>query len=729
MSVNPSPIAGFAGQFFDNNGVILSGGKIYTYAAGTTTPQATYTSATGVTPHANPIVLDSAGRVPGGEIWLTDSLIYKFVIETSTAVLIGTYDNITGVNSNFVNYTVQEEVITATAGQTVFNLTTINYTPGTNSLSVFIDGVNQYVGDSYLETDSDTVTFTAGLHVGAEVKFTTAVQSTTGAVDASIVTFTGFNGQTGDVQDLADNDGSDWIGFEPAGAGTTPRSAQEKLRDVISVKDFGAVGDGAADDTAAFNAAIAWANAKGGDDRSGILGSTIFIPEGRYRITSALNPITVSGVTFTGASKTSAVLLLSVNGAAFTFGNGVLTPVGGGITNLKIEYPAGPVGAARIVDVDRAFSLSFENLMLQDVGTFLRLGTASNRIAGGIIVTNVQAAVGNDGYPVFDMRYGAGLTVSDCQMFVLGVLPPVDPAPMTTVYGTSVFKCDIGFWDTLQVSNCIFERFDLGVACTAGAGMVYQNFFFTNVIMDFFRRWPFYLEANGGGIISGIRCDSACWYVSWEESCVEIQAATGAVDNVYFAGAMVIAGKYIAYANAPNAKSLVFEGVEVGAGNRLGTVNAAFSFAALCRGFSVINCKGNFDLTGSGLPWRADYGIAVGADCASYQISNCFFDGAIGGYTEATHTVAGQRVTTNNNNANYAGYQAGIAVAASGVTYTNLTSYTQEWFLSGGTLTGDYLKNGVSLGQPSSLTITLYPNETLRATYSVAPVARVFVAP
>lgn len=100
MSVNPSPIGGFAAQFFDNNGVILSGGKIFTYAAGTTTPQATYTSVTGATLHANPIVLDSAGRVPGGEIWLTDGLVYKFVIETATSILIGSYDNIAGVNSN-----------------------------------------------------------------------------------------------------------------------------------------------------------------------------------------------------------------------------------------------------------------------------------------------------------------------------------------------------------------------------------------------------------------------------------------------------------------------------------------------------------------------------------------------------------------------------------------------------------------------------------------------------
>ena len=99
MSVTPSPIGGFAAQFFDNNGVILSGGKIYTYAAGTTTPQATYTSASGATPHANPIILDSAGRVPGGEIWLTDGLVYKFAIETATSVLLGTYDNISGINN------------------------------------------------------------------------------------------------------------------------------------------------------------------------------------------------------------------------------------------------------------------------------------------------------------------------------------------------------------------------------------------------------------------------------------------------------------------------------------------------------------------------------------------------------------------------------------------------------------------------------------------------------
>ena len=47
MAVNLSPIGGACWQFFDNNGAPLTGGKLYTYAAGTTTPQATYTSISG----------------------------------------------------------------------------------------------------------------------------------------------------------------------------------------------------------------------------------------------------------------------------------------------------------------------------------------------------------------------------------------------------------------------------------------------------------------------------------------------------------------------------------------------------------------------------------------------------------------------------------------------------------------------------------------------------------
>ena len=91
MAVTLSLFAGAGAQFFDNSGVILTGGKIYTYAAGTTTPLATYTTNSESAFHTNPIILDAAGRVPsGGEIWLQLGVGYKFVLKKSTDVLIAT---------------------------------------------------------------------------------------------------------------------------------------------------------------------------------------------------------------------------------------------------------------------------------------------------------------------------------------------------------------------------------------------------------------------------------------------------------------------------------------------------------------------------------------------------------------------------------------------------------------------------------------------------------------
>lgn len=99
MAVFLSPVGGAAAQFFTNSGIPLAGGKLYTYAAGTTTPAVTYTSSSGATPHTNPIILNSAGRVATGEIWLTDGIIYKFVLKDATDVLIATYDNVAGINT------------------------------------------------------------------------------------------------------------------------------------------------------------------------------------------------------------------------------------------------------------------------------------------------------------------------------------------------------------------------------------------------------------------------------------------------------------------------------------------------------------------------------------------------------------------------------------------------------------------------------------------------------
>jgi len=79
-------------QVVDSAGAPLSGGKLYTYGSGTTTPKATYSDRGLTTPNANPVVLDSRGEAV---VWLALGA-YKFVLKTSADVTVWTVDEIYG---------------------------------------------------------------------------------------------------------------------------------------------------------------------------------------------------------------------------------------------------------------------------------------------------------------------------------------------------------------------------------------------------------------------------------------------------------------------------------------------------------------------------------------------------------------------------------------------------------------------------------------------------------
>lgn len=84
-SLSPTPKL----QFFGTDGLPLVGGKLYTYAAGTTTPLASYTDHTGVTANTNPVILDSNGEA---NVWLPETTAYKYVLKTSEDVTLYTVD-------------------------------------------------------------------------------------------------------------------------------------------------------------------------------------------------------------------------------------------------------------------------------------------------------------------------------------------------------------------------------------------------------------------------------------------------------------------------------------------------------------------------------------------------------------------------------------------------------------------------------------------------------------
>ena len=171
--------------------VACSGCSIYTYAAGTNTPLATYTSSTLATPNTNPVLTNSAGYAVNGAtitgIWVGSSC-YKFVAKDSSAVTLFTQDNICD----------------------------------------------------------------------------------RGAVLKAL---------------LAASSGSSLVGFIQSGGGATARTVQAKLRDVLSPKDFGAVGDCVTDDSAAWTLAVTAASGKVLDGGGAC-----------YAITSAAIPISISNV-------------------------------------------------------------------------------------------------------------------------------------------------------------------------------------------------------------------------------------------------------------------------------------------------------------------------------------------------------------------------------------------------------------------------------------------------
>jgi hypothetical protein len=161
-TVTLSVFAGVGAQLFDNNGDPLTGGQIETYEAGTTTPLPTYTSSTGVTPHANPIILDAAGRVPGGEIWLDYTEKYKFIVKTAAGASIATYDNIGGsfnADSIVANFT-------GTGAQVAFTLASAP--ANENVTQIYINGVYQQK-DTY-SVSGTSITFSEAPPINSSIE-------------------------------------------------------------------------------------------------------------------------------------------------------------------------------------------------------------------------------------------------------------------------------------------------------------------------------------------------------------------------------------------------------------------------------------------------------------------------------------------------------------------------------------------------------------------------------
>lgn len=241
------------------------------------------------------------------------------------------------VGANFFNQT-----YTGDGSTTSFALT---IDPGTkNNIQVYIDGV--YQNKATFSITASAITFTEAPPLNAAMEFI--------------------------IGNAVDNVSSDanLVNYNQGGTGAQTRTVENKLQESVSVKDFGAVGDGVTDDTSAIQAAI-----------DANLGGAVYIPAGTYRVTSEIN---INGrIYLRGAGKEASIIKSNA-----TTGNVLhLTTTGSDAEESYFEaFQISTDGTPQVgLQIDPSY------VVVKDVRVFIENGSSDYTIAG--IRTNVSVNV------------------------------------------------------------------------------------------------------------------------------------------------------------------------------------------------------------------------------------------------------------------------------------------------------------------------------------------------
>jgi len=222
---------------------------------------------------------------------------------------------------------------TATAGQTVFTLPW-SYTQGIENLAIFVNGSKQIVNVNYVETSTTSFTMASGLNVGDLVQAIYNLPLSGGIINSSNVVY---------------NEGS---------AGAVNSTVQVKLQETVSVKDFGAVGNGTTNDAAAIQAALN-------------TGKSVLVPAGQY---------------FLGTANSGNFLTITADGQCIVFEDNAEFIANGnnGVTN-----------SAAVIANDSFSNVYLYNPYISSNGTSQT--TADRDSPYGFVVTCTTATVNNVG--------------------------------------------------------------------------------------------------------------------------------------------------------------------------------------------------------------------------------------------------------------------------------------------------------------------------------------------
>lgn len=373
-----------------------------------------------------------------------------------------------------------------------------NLNPQTNPVVAYFDAALTIVAPQPLRTLNGYVSRSgtpAQIYVDG-VNFSILVQDSKGSMVYNFPDGTGISPNAAGVE------------YDPAGTGAVPTTVQAKLREVVSVKDFGAVGDGVANDTTAF------ANAIAASDQ-------IYVPNGTYKLDSVVfNTSGQSGVNFFGQSTIGAVLKPTSTATNFFSVTGTYNQYNV-FSNFTIDMVNMPnLSTSRGMYFARAWGNSVRNVnfvnhaantrtLYLDVGTYTSVfdNCEFGSLTGVIQMQGISLSDAVTTITMIGCSFGKAIldqvvSITFLQPIVQGNL---DKFVVSNARGVSILNGDIEGAGTYLVFGADVGHFASSNNALVGFSGTYSSgSFASGYLMDIYGSIPFTLAPNSGLMLNGI---------------------------------------------------------------------------------------------------------------------------------------------------------------------------------------------------------------------------------
>lgn len=499
--------------------------------------------------------------------------------------------------------------------------------------------------------------------------------------------------------DLAASTGSGLSGFIQSGTGAVARTAQAKLRESISIKDFGAAGDGTTNDAAAFQAAIDYLESLGG--------GRLKLPTGTYLLSTTAT-VLGSGITIEGDGHQSTWIVNGqTNAPAIKFGDGVSTYNRCGISKVVFGQKSGVTAVSGNCGllVSKCSNFDLDNVQVFQFPQALYDGVIFDFVTQSYVSKIGLQGCTNAAWVMRNNTFGIFATNGRCD---------------SSAYGIHIRDCQGIYLTNFDNFGNSINAYNIG---NSGAGDT-RYLFFTHCMGDTSGQHNWAITELEIGRFTN------CWAATQASQVTNPNSdgwflSGGAVTDIGFNNCVAISnnrhGIHLEYATkvsingcalGSNYDPTAFSGKGPGNGQGSGAGS----------GLAVGLAASRVRVTGGVFENNRRYGAEVASGAQKIDIAGVEMrDNLLGRILNNANASAAECKISNVGGYNPVGFITSPAIPTSGNTTTNLTGVDVMVYLVGGTLSGNVEINGHGVLAVTNTGYYLPAGGTIKITYSAAP--------